>query len=190
MDQNLHATLTKFRIIASIEVGQKIDTKSNELTIQHVDFVTRLYRTFNSDSRDCTISYLEDLILKFQVPSDNLIKQNLFPQILDSIEALQGFVLGIGTLAKTYKSDKTTVQKLKSIIKDYVLPIYKKLIYHISPELLTEKIKEELSFNGDVIFSYGSKTPESSNSPADSPHSQLQIKASTPEKIPHMLLES
>jgi hypothetical protein len=171
MDQHLHATLTKFRIIASIDVGQKLDTKSNELTIQHIDFWSSFYRRISSDSRECTISYLEDLILKFDKPADNLVKQNVYPQIIDSIEAIQGLINGIGNLTKTYKNDKTTGKRLGSIVKDYVLPIYKKLIYHIPLEFITDKLATKLMFMGDVIFEYNKKTPENSttSSPIDTP---------------------
>lgn len=173
MDEKLHAILVKFRIIACIEVGQKLDTKSNELTIQHVNLLSPIYRKFSNDSRECTISYLEALVLNFASVADGLIEKNEYPKIVDSVEAFQGMINGISNLAKTYKDDKTTGQKLKSIVKDYILPMYKKLIYHLPAEMLSAQIKSGVTFIGETLFTFGQKTPENSASstPADSPQS-------------------
>lgn len=187
MDQNLHEVLTKFRIIASLDVGQKIDTKSNELTIQPNDFISGILRKWHNDSREATISYIESLVLKFDVQANYLIKQLSFSQIVDSIEALQGLVAGISTLIKTYKGDKTTIEKLKGIVKDYILITYKKLVYCLPTDHLNEKICSDLTLSGEVLFSYLQKTPDLS--PTNSPQSSSSTTSNPPEKIPSMNLE-
>lgn len=147
------------KIISKIQENGKISTISpGQITLESETYWTSFWRTLSGDSREKTVSFLQQLLNDVMVQSDNMIRSPYFHNYDDTdmyqvnehnmiighlkklSQEMQNSKKGIVNLHATYSDDASIASKLEEVIAKI--------------ETQIEKIEKALSFT---------KTPEKRN---------------------------
>lgn len=123
------------KIISKIQENGKLNTTSpGQISLEEETMWTRLFRTLSGDSREKTISFLNQLLIDVKVSSDNIIRSPHFKNYVESdmfqvkehnasvndlhrlSAELQNSKNGIVNLHSTYKSDANVSSRIEQII--------------------------------------------------------------------------
>ena len=131
-EPSLESLILNLKIISKLKSGYKLSLKCNEVYIDH-SYLQSIYRLFSDNSRESTISFLENLDLNISKKIENLINDKHYNMFLDSKENillnlsnyLNLSLIGLTNLKNTYTDDEYTISKIEMIVHNFELKIKK-----------------------------------------------------------------
>ncbi len=105
----IDSILINLKVLSMIKINEKVSIVKGHLQIDYKPFQC-IKRWINKDSRDCLITFLNDLIKKIQ--SEECKKSEKFSLILNEIG---NSLKGINNLKMTYFDDPITIARLDNI---------------------------------------------------------------------------
>ena len=155
MDDSLQQYLIKLRIIARIDVNQRLDTTNNAVRIYGNSWLDWGIRKICSDGKKETFRYLQNLYREIDQQADQLI--NLLVNSKDDIkqkkalrdcvtlaEKIKLSIRGLNNLYNTYKGYQDVQAGIESIREDFALRTYDTLLETIPADKLTEILLEPI----------------------------------------------
>lgn len=132
---NLETIILNLKIIAKIEIGNKLCINEKNIFIDNTYFQS-IYRYFNENSRFKTIEFLEYLDKEISVKIENILNNKNNPELdlflntresilVDLNHNIQISLVGLKNLKETYNDDQYTKSKIEIIINSFELKIKK-----------------------------------------------------------------
>lgn len=162
MNNIIHEYLNKLRLISKLQEGQSLDT-TNGITIYNFTYLNWVWRKWNRDNKDEVTKFLqefyksidqsvEQIISDLNTTKDENKKKKLISIIINLAEKIKLSFKGLESLSKTYISYPKTISIIEGIVQDFAIITYKHLIEVIPFELLLKTLKENILYNGDIIY--------------------------------------
>ena len=132
---NLETIILNLKIIAKIEIGNKLCINEKNIFIDNTYFQS-VYRYFNENSRFKTIEFLEYLDKEISIKIENILNNKNNPELdlflntresilVDLNHNIQISLVGLKNLKETYNDDQYTKSKIEIIINSFELKIKK-----------------------------------------------------------------
>ena len=135
-EPSLEKLILNLKIISKLRPGYKLslNTEDNESNV-YIDnsYLQYFYRLFSDNSRQTTITFLENLDNNISKKIENLLIQDNSDMFLNSKENillnlshdLNLSLIGLNNLINTYAGDECSISKIEMIIKNFELKIRK-----------------------------------------------------------------
>lgn len=163
MNAIIHDYLIKLRVISKIRRGQRLDT-TRGLTVYKEGIIQWFYRKWCHDNKDETVRILLDLYRSIDQSVGQLImeiknKQNTKNTKTRKIQIatnlamkIKTSITGIENLAKTYIHYPKITATLEGIVEDIAIATYKHLLTEIPKDKLPKTLKENIVYNGNILY--------------------------------------
>lgn len=135
-EPTLEKLILNLKIISKLRPGYKLslNTEDNESNV-YIDnsYLQYFYRLFSDNSRQTTITFLENLDNNISKKIENLLSQDNSDMFLNSKENillnlshdLNLSLIGLNNLINTYAGDECSISKIEMIINNFELKIRK-----------------------------------------------------------------
>jgi len=131
----LETLILNLKIISKLKPGYKLSLKEEDSLNVYIDnsYFQYFYRIFSDNSRETTITFLENLDSNISKKIENLLNMENSDMFLNSKEnillnfshELNLSLIGLNNLINTYSGDEYTISRIEMIINNFELKIRK-----------------------------------------------------------------
>lgn len=162
MNNMMHDQLNKLRLISKLREGQSLYTV-NGLTVYEFSYWNWAWRKLYGDNKNEVTRYLQEfykstdqlvdqLVSDIKTSKEDIKKEKLINVAANLAEKIKSSIVGIEKLSKTYAQYPRTISVLEGIVQDFAVVTYKQLIKAIPDVYLNKSLKENIIYNGTVIY--------------------------------------
>lgn len=167
----LNDKIVYLSIISKIKEKQKLGVYINDIKIYSDSWSDWISRKWYRQTKEDTIMFLKELYNTISqsvhlIISDinekdmsNETKISLINILINLVDTLRLSITGLENLSKTYAESLKTVANIENLVRETVMPLYKKIIKAIPDEYHKDDMLNNIIFMDKVIY-YGTRNAE------------------------------